>query len=135
MAGRNCFPNITLNLFMFTINIHHNTPNYMHETKIYTSKLFKILTPKTKTPQLNFSVMIFLMFQSEIQESKSSKEREKNISEYNAFKLNTSDYTEKKIHAAQRTYVEHNKLGPLFIILKHHHFGLKLHLNSTSFSL
>lgn len=61
MAGRSCFPNITLNLVMFIINIHHKTPNYMHETKISTSKLFKILTTKTQTPQLNFSVMIFLM--------------------------------------------------------------------------
>lgn len=133
MAGRNCFPNITLNLVIFIINIHDNTPNYMHETKIYTSKVFKILTPKTQTPQLNFSVMIFLMFQSEIQESKNSKGE--NISEYNAFKLNTLDDTEKKIHAVQGTYMEHNQLGLLFIILKHHHFGLKLHLNSTSFSL
>lgn len=129
IGKRYCFSNIYL--VMFIINIHHNTPNYIickKKKSHHVSKLFK-----TPTPRL---INLIFWWGFSLLGSKSSK-WETNLPQ-NIMLLNISYYNE-KTNVAQRTRMlpreQQNQLRPLFIILRHHHFGLKLHLDSTSFSL
>lgn len=110
--GKYGFSNKALYLVMFIINIHHNTPNYI----IRKRPKITYQHPRHKYPtyQLNFYWWLSLCFRVRFRVQKLKRE-DKFISGYNAFQLNISDYSGKKIHVAQRTSREreYSQLRPV----------------------